>query len=38
MGDAEVQKTVRKLVDTLERENLPYAIIAALARRCPTPA
>jgi hypothetical protein len=31
MGDAEVQKTVRKLVDILERENFPYAIIGALA-------
>jgi hypothetical protein len=31
MGEAEAQKAVRKLVDILERENLPYAIIGALA-------
>jgi hypothetical protein len=31
MGEADVQSAVRKLVDILERENLPYAIIGALA-------
>ena len=31
MGEAEAQKAVRKLVDILERENLPYAVIGALA-------
>ena len=31
MGEADAQKAVRKLVDILERENLPYAIIGALA-------
>jgi hypothetical protein len=31
MGEAEAQKAVRKLVDILEREQLPYAIIGALA-------
>lgn len=31
MGEAAVQKAVRKLVDILERENLPYAVIGALA-------
>jgi hypothetical protein len=31
MGEAEVQKALRKLVDILERENVPYAIIGALA-------
>jgi hypothetical protein len=31
MGEAEAQKAVRKLVDILERENFPYAIIGALA-------
>jgi len=31
MGEAEAQKAVRKLVDILERENVPYAIIGALA-------
>jgi hypothetical protein len=31
MGEAEAQKAVRKLVDILERENVPYAVIGALA-------
>jgi hypothetical protein len=31
MGEADVAKCVRKLVDILERENLPYAVIGALA-------
>lgn len=31
MGDAEVQKAVRKLVAILEAEDVPYAIIGALA-------
>lgn len=31
MGEAEAQKAARKLVDILERENVPYAIIGALA-------
>lgn len=31
MGEAEAQKAVRKLVAILESENLPYAIIGALA-------
>ena len=31
MGDAAVQKAVRKLVGILEAEGLPYAIIGALA-------
>jgi hypothetical protein len=31
MGEAEAHQAVRKLVGILERENLPYAIIGALA-------
>jgi hypothetical protein len=31
MGEAEAQKAVRKLVDILERENVPYAVIGDLA-------
>jgi hypothetical protein len=31
IGGADAQKAVRKLVDILERENLPYAIIGVLA-------
>jgi len=31
MGEADAQKAVRKLVDILEREDLPYAVIGALA-------
>ena len=31
MGEAEAQKALRKLVDILEGENVPYAIIGALA-------
>src|SRR6185503_19336361 len=31
MAEADVQKALRKLVDILERENVPYAIIGALA-------
>ena len=31
MGEADAQRAVRKLVDILEREGFPYAIIGALA-------
>jgi hypothetical protein len=31
MGEADAQKALRKLVDILERETVPYAIIGALA-------
>lgn len=31
MGEAEAQRAARKLVDILEREGVPYAIIGALA-------
>ncbi len=31
MGEGELQKAVHKLVDILEREDVPYAIIGALA-------
>lgn len=31
MGEAEVQKALHRLVEILEHENLPYAIIGALA-------
>lgn len=31
MGQSEAQQAMRKLVDILERDNLPYAIIGAMA-------
>jgi hypothetical protein len=31
MGEAEVQKALRKLVDVLEAEQIPYAIVGAMA-------